>query len=404
MRIGFLSFEYPPGTSGGIGSYVYMAARGLARTGHEVTVICGKRRGQSISDERYPGVDVVRLEWEVTGRFWNLRPEMRNLQRIAQTVEELHRDRPFDVIEGTEYNGEAYQLLKNGFNCPIVAKLHTANDLVWEITSRQVRGRLRRLLAFYLTIYPRLGFLRLVLEKSNRLHAPSLAIARLTARRYGIDFDKIDHVPNLSIPSPVPPSFEHREPFTVLYVGRLAIIKGVELFAKIIPRVLERFPQSRFAFLGRDGAYGNHPSMKRWLISQLGPAAANCEFLGAVPYGEVQDHMRRASICVFPSLWETFPTVCLEAMDAGAVVVGSMRGGMAEMIEEGVSGFLGDPGNPETFADKIILALEDAKLRESMGQAARQRVFEKYRPEVIIPQQLAAYQRAIEQFHHTRKT
>lgn len=84
-------------------------------------------------------------------------------------------------------------------------------------------------------------------------------------------------------------------------------------------------------------------------------------------------------------------------------VVGSLRWGMAEMIEDGVSGFLGDPEEPLTFAEKLILAVKDAKLRESMGQATQQRVFEKYRPEVIIPQQLSAYQKAIEQFRHSSK-
>jgi glycosyltransferase involved in cell wall biosynthesis len=141
--------------------------------------------------------------------------------------------------------------------------------------------------------------------------------------------------------------------------------------------------------------------MKRWLITQLGVAASSCEFLGPVPHDQVQDYMRRASVCVFPSIWENFPTVCLEAMDAGAVVVGSSRGGMAEMIEDGVNGFLGDPEEPKTFAEKIILALSDEKLSESMGQAAQQLIFEKYRPEVIIPQQLSAYHKAIEQFHRS---
>ena len=141
--------------------------------------------------------------------------------------------------------------------------------------------------------------------------------------------------------------------------------------------------------------------MKDWLITQLGPAASICDFVGPVPYAQVQDFMRQASICVFPSLWECFGYVCLEAMAAGAAVVGSLRGGMAEIIEDGASGFLADPEAPLSFAEKIIMALSEPKLRESMGQAAQQRVFERYRPEVIIPQQLEAYQKAIEQFNQS---
>ncbi len=401
MRIGFLSFEYPPGISGGIGSYIYLAARALAQSGHEITVICGKFPGQSLIEEEYPGVRVVRLEWQPDGKYLNLGPTMGNLQKIAETVRQLHRDRNFNIIEGPDYQFEAYRLLKDGFDCPIVTKLHSTNDLVAEITSRIVRYLPRRFLAHCLTIYPRRRLARLVLERSTRLHAPSQAIARVTAKRYDIDSQKIDHVPNLVIPAVSPTSAQKRDSFTVLFVGRLEPLKGAQLFAKIIPKVIAQVPKARFVFLGRDGAYGKHLSMQRWLIDQLGPAAPNCEFMGRVSHSQVQDYMRQAAVCVFPSFWESFPYVCLEAMTAGAAVVGSMRGGMAEMIEDGVSGFLGNPEEPVTFAEKIILALGDEKLRKSLGQAARQRVFERYRPEVIIPQQIAAYQKAIEQYYHS---
>lgn len=139
--------------------------------------------------------------------------------------------------------------------------------------------------------------------------------------------------------------------------------------------------------------------MRQWLREELGPRSQKCEFLGEVPYSKVFQSMRRAAVCIFPSLWENFPNVCLEAMDAGVCVVGSTRGGMAEMLVEGESGLLADPTRPETFAEKVKLALAAPDLRQRLGEAARQRLYDLYRPEVIIPQQLAAYQQAIDRYH-----
>jgi glycosyltransferase involved in cell wall biosynthesis len=399
MNICFLSYEFPPYPAGGIGSYVYRASRGLAQAGHRVTVIAGGHI--DTVRESQDGVRVVRLRWEPPGRFlWQIRPLLHNLQKVARTCRALHQNEPFQIIEAPEYQAEAYYLLSVK-PAPIITKLHTSGVFLWDLEARALgkhpfKGALARAMI-------RLTLGRLeerVIRQADRIHAPSLAITRVTQQMVGMTPGQIDLVPYPFYPSEYRQTSARAE-HTILYVGRLEVCKGVHLFSRIIPEVLRDFPQARFVFLGRDSWYKGNVSMSQWLRKELGPRSQNCEFLGEVPYSKVFQSMRRAAVCIFPSLWENFPNVCLEAMDAGACVVGSKSGGMAEMLVEGESGLLADPARPETFAEKVKLALAAPDLRQHLGEAARQRLYELYRPEIIIPQQLAAYHKAIDQYYRS---
>ncbi len=399
MNICFLSYELPPMTQNGIGSYVFQVSRALAKAGHRITVISGEGNGQPPIDELYEGIRIIRLKWEQRNFPWLMRATHQNLQQVALICLKLHRNIPFDIIEGPDFRAEAYYLLKNGIDCPIVTKLHTPCRIVWELESTVAKVNFGRALNRWLVI-SFLGRLEtLVLSKATRVHAPSRGIVPLVEKHYEIKLQNLDIVPytyNFQESSPVA---RNGDEFTVLYVGRLEAWKGVHLFSRIIPRVLRQIPQAQFLFLGKDQVYGENPSMAHWLQKQLGELASKCFFLGLVPYLQVKEYMRRATLCVFPSLWDNFPNVCLEAMDAEACVVGSYSGGMAEMIIDGECGFLADPQRPETFSEKILTALGDSDLRKRLGRAARQRVQDLYRPEVIIPLQVSAYEKAIEQFH-----
>jgi len=74
-------------------------------------------------------------------------------------------------------------------------------------------------------------------------------------------------------------------------------------------------------------------------------------------------------------------------------------GGLAEMVEDGVSGLLVDPDNPTQLAQAIVKLLKDATLRADLGQAARQRVEHVYRTEKIATQMAKLYEEIINRFH-----
>jgi glycosyltransferase involved in cell wall biosynthesis len=87
----------------------------------------------------------------------------------------------------------------------------------------------------------------------------------------------------------------------------------------------------------------------------------------------------QVEICVVPSVWaEPCGIVALEAMAAGRPVIVSRVGGLQHLVEDGVTGFIVPPGDPEALAERIETLLDDPQLRAAMGRAGRRRVLERY--------------------------
>jgi glycosyltransferase involved in cell wall biosynthesis len=108
----------------------------------------------------------------------------------------------------------------------------------------------------------------------------------------------------------------------------------------------------------------------------------NYSLLGALEYEDLLKYYDKMDVCVFPSLWENFPYVCLEAMSAGKAIIGSSEGGMSEMLNS-ESGILLNPLQIKNWAEKILYLLENPSKRVTLGQAARKTVINKYNEKVI---------------------
>jgi glycosyltransferase involved in cell wall biosynthesis len=79
---------------------------------------------------------------------------------------------------------------------------------------------------------------------------------------------------------------------------------------------------------------------------------------------------------VFPSFYEPFGIVLLEAMHCGKAIIASNVGGIPSILEDGHTGLLFDPGNVNDLAEKIIMLLKDKDLRINMGNAGYKKVTE----------------------------
>ena len=100
---------------------------------------------------------------------------------------------------------------------------------------------------------------------------------------------------------------------------------------------------------------------------------------GWLPFDKMPRLYNQADICVFPSIWpEPFGLVAVEAMAAGRPVIASNTGGLKQIVVNGETGFLVRPGDAGDLAEKIEILLDNSKLRNRMGQKARERAQEKY--------------------------
>ena len=101
-------------------------------------------------------------------------------------------------------------------------------------------------------------------------------------------------------------------------------------------------------------------------------------FLGAVGHDEVGELYERADVFCLPSFAEGVPTVLMEAMAMELPVVATDIMGVPELVEHGHSGLLVPPARADLLAQALIRVLEDAQMREHMGQEGRRRVESSY--------------------------
>ncbi|MFH0815930.1 MAG: glycosyltransferase family 4 protein [Methanobacteriota archaeon] len=172
----------------------------------------------------------------------------------------------------------------------------------------------------------------------------------------------------------------------VLYTSRMTKVKGADTLIQAIPKVLREHKGAHFAFAGSKDNEG-------WIkmLNDAGVGKDKYSFLGYIPYDQLPALYARASVYAMPTLYENFPFRMLEAMSSGVPVVGSGICGIPEAIENGKSGVLAEPRNPELLADGIISLLGDEKKRRELGARARETVLERFTWGKIAQQTREAY-------------
>lgn len=148
----------------------------------------------------------------------------------------------------------------------------------------------------------------------------------------------------------------------VLFVGSCTIIKGIHYFAEASQEVMRQAADITPQFT----AAGEVTELVRQQ-----PVCSHLKFLGRVPRREVNHLYEDADVLVFPTLSDAFGMVILEAMATGVPVICSPY--CADVVEDGVSGFVVEPRDTKALSDAILKIIQDRPLRERMSQAAKER-------------------------------
>jgi glycosyltransferase involved in cell wall biosynthesis/GT2 family glycosyltransferase len=155
----------------------------------------------------------------------------------------------------------------------------------------------------------------------------------------------------------------------LLFVGRLAAVKGVPLLLQALAEARQARPDLRLTLVG-DGP--ERPALQAE-AKALGLAGA-CDFVGYQSQQAVADLLSRHDALVLPSFAEGVPVVLMEAMAARLPVIATRVAGVPELVEDGVSGLLIPPGDPAPLTAAILRLMTDPDLRARMGEAGRARV------------------------------
>lgn len=168
----------------------------------------------------------------------------------------------------------------------------------------------------------------------------------------------------------------------IAFAGRMSPEKGVQILLK----ASQLTPNLPFRITG------DVSSM--YMAEYAVPS--NVRFNGWMNSSELPEFYKKARFIVVPSLWyEPFGLVTVEAMGHGLPVIASRRGGLPEIVEDGVTGLLFEPGNAEDLAEKIKYLWENPKICREMGQAGRKKVIREYGEEVYFNRLMKVYETAI---------
>jgi glycosyltransferase involved in cell wall biosynthesis len=242
------------------------------------------------------------------------------------------------------------------------------------------------------TTFHGLSFVNKLVDRIlNRFTAAIIVISRGVRRSFeqaGYDMSAAVKIPNGVDGATFSPVSPPPGPPSILCVASLSPQKGHRYLLDAMTLVAAECPDARLMLAG-DG-----PLRKE--LEQQGAAlgiAARVTFLGRRT--DIPALLHQAHLLVLSSVREGVPVSVLEAMACGIPVVATRVGGLAEVVEEGVTGLLVEPRDPAALARAIIAVCRDAAGREAMGKAGRQRFEQVFTVEQMVGGIQKLYERCL---------
>ena len=167
---------------------------------------------------------------------------------------------------------------------------------------------------------------------------------------------------------------------TIAFAGRLVREKGVDVLLRAFALLKSRLPEAKLVICG-DG-----PDRKRIenLILELN-LPDDVSMRGFLPTRQVVETFRRSWVVAVPSVWEEpFGHVGIEAMMNGIPIVASKIGGLAEIVEDGRTGFVVPPNDSEALSSALLKIAGDRQMAETMGRAAHERAMARFSEEELV--------------------
>ncbi len=273
-------------------------------------------------------------------------------------IEELKKRFPFDLIHcHTIYpDGYAGTLLKQQFGVPVVSTIHGSDIRLYPFRKRGIYERTEDALR-------NCDHIVTVSEKLRRDAQKIVAGVEATTIYNGFDPQRFyprsraQARKKLQLPE---------EGKTILFVGNLYKVKGVQYLLDAFARLTDVHPDVRLHLVG-DGplrAQLKQQARERGILDQV-------LFAGRRPHDEIPWWVNASDVVTLSSLSEGLPSILLEAMGCGKPVVATDVGGISEILHHRKTGFLAEPKNSEELAHYLsILLMENEGLAHDMGERA----------------------------------
>ena len=415
MKIAVLVYEYPPKIVGGLGTYATEITRKFVLLDHDVTVFTmNDDEGSLPTREIWRGIEIHRpihidisdslpdvvaedvKKWGRGLQFFS-KVLMYNYLSASKLINELVRkdEFKFDLVVAHDWLSIiAGAAIKRELKLPLVFHVHstekgrTLGNGSEVISNLELRGG--KTADMVITVSNAMK------EELKQLGFPE---EKIRVCYNGVDPEKYN--PNKVSKREIAQIRQKyglkEEDLMIFFIGRLVWVKGVDKLVMAMQHVLKEVPNAKLVVVGM----GNMQEYLKKLVENLKLQDAVKLRFEFIPEEERIIHYAACDVAVFPSLYEPFGIVTLEAMSMEKPVVVGARGvsGMREIvIPNGPEqcGFHINPNDPKDIAWGIVNAIKDPAKKEQLGKNGRKRVLENFTWDIIAKKTIKLYEEVIE--------
>lgn len=393
MRVLMLSWEFPPHLVGGMGRHVTEIASALANLGIDLHVVTPQVESAPAYELLANVLSVHRVpcDADIMDRARLISMVQRANADLARAAVRLHQERGgFDLIHGHDWLvAESSIALQNALARPLVTTVHS-------LEHGRMQGSLitEQSLAIHRTE-------RWLTHSASRIIAVSRYMQQQISAVFDLPTSIIDVIYNGVVPASRPALDEQQRTairrtyaqpgdHIVSYVGRLVYEKGVHVLIEAVPQLLQHMSNVRVVIAGTG-------PVQEQLHQQARDRGVDdhIHFAGYISDQDRDNLLAVADVAVFPSLYEPFGIVALEAMSLGCPVVASATGGFAEIVRPHETGILTEPHNAASLAWGVLHTLQNAEWAATRVSNAKHDLATVYSWQRIAAQTICTYEHAI---------
>lgn len=381
LRILMLAWEYPPRIIGGLARAVHDLSVELVKQGLEVHVLTCQVKGLP-TYELIQGIHIHRVdplvdEHQIEFTQWIFQLNM----QLIDCGRALSKSLSFDLIHAHDWLVTwAAKEMKHTLSIPLIATIHATeygrNQGLWTDQQRKINH-----LEWELTY-----------EAQSVIVCSQYMKAELH-ERFQLPQDKIKVISNGIDPTQVMrEGYSVRYRFAlphekiILFVGRMVREKGLHILLQAIPRVLQEVPEAKFILCGKG------PMLQELSEQVMEMGLSHKIYLpGFIDESTKHTLLQESYACVFPSIYEPFGIVALEAMYSNGLAIVSDTGGLGEIIEHQCTGLKAYPGHVQSLYDQLLYALQNEEQMRRIRAKARQKVIECFQWDVLAKETIHLY-------------
>lgn len=394
-RIIFVTREIVPFYYGGIGTQFKAVAKFLKSNGHEIYFLTQRHKkfDEKIYNQHYGDIPLFFVNIPEPTSYVSFSPtgglvstfSLAYALAVSKKFDDIYKTVSPDIVICADFGGEGLFLFLKSYagDYEKTRFILTINGMLFDVLSAYESGMNSRLPSE-------------LNDPQNRITCAMESLCILLAYEIvsptAVYWDEIQTRLKINKEAYIIPNFVDSDLFNlkkddesnvrenqfIIFIGRLDRLKGADILLNAYLDILENESniKHQLIFIGRDSFWKEHEStfLEYWQKRIPDKCASNISFLGQVDHDQIITYLRQATVCVFPSRWEVFGIVCLEAMFYGCPVLVSQGTGLEELLGPSFSKYTFDVTEGKiALKQKLISILENSSELCKVGAGLRKR-------------------------------